>query len=842
MLSVDAIIERLAGPLRAEGRRGYSDTTITGTGGISQYARAWAEQAQAAPVTESQRRLCTRIGNLLAGYSQAEAGARQKLAQQAERLLGQLANAEAVPEPPPPPPAAAAAPKKAPARKRAARPAAEAAPTSVLEEPVGSGARRRPAWAQRLAKIGIETNRDLLYHFPRSYVPVKKISDLVDGERAGVVVSAGRREESVLRSGGSFQLVKASLDVSDRSGEAWVTSIVRVPRFGNRAVAVRESPLMLNHPAGTKLMMEGTVRRAGRFIEIQYSEGERLGEGDEMTPGMLAPIYPLTDGLYQGQVRAATRQVLTRLPEDLPDPLPASLRERYSLLPLVEALNEIHWPWNERAMEEARRRLTFEEMLTLQLALAQRKRETQRPGSGISMKPRGDVVAALEEILPFQLTRAQQRVIAEITADMATDLPMCRLVQGDVGSGKTVVAAAGLLIALQNGYQGSLMAPTELLAEQHFLVLSRMLEPLGVRVELLTGSLRATERERAYRHIADGRAQVVVGTHALIQSEVQFHRLGLVIVDEQHRFGVRQRAELRTKGVQPDMLVMTATPIPRTLALTVYGDLEVSILDEMPPGRTPVKTEWLPTQQQEEAYQFVRQQVAEGRQAYVVCPLIEESESLQAEAATKLAEDLQHGAFADLRVALLHGSMKVMEKDEVMEAFRRGEVDVLVCTTVVEVGVDVPNATVMLILSAERFGLAQLHQLRGRVGRGEHASTCLLLTQRKYDPGGRLITVEEESLAQAKRRMKVLTEQSDGFAIAEEDLLLRGPGEFYGTRQHGLPDFRLARMATDVKVLEEAREAAFWLTERDPELAEPEHEALRERVAAVRARMEEVAG
>jgi ATP-dependent DNA helicase RecG len=433
-------------------------------------------------------------------------------------------------------------------------------------------------------------------------------------------------------------------------------------------------------------------------------------------------------------------------------------------------------------------------------------------------------------------------VISEIVADMGADVPMHRLLQGDVGSGKTVVAGAALMVALQNGYQGAVMAPTELLAEQHYLVLSHLLSHFGVRVELLTGSLKAGERERAYGHLASGRAQVVVGTQALIQEGVTFHKLGLVVVDEQHRFGVRQRALLRTKGGQPDLLVMTATPIPRTLALTVYGDLELSILDEMPPGRTPVATRWVATEHQAEAYEFVRRQVAEGRQAYVVCPLVEESENLQAEAATKLAAELQQGVFADLRVGLLHGAMKVAEKDATMEAFRAGEIDVLTATTVIEVGVDVPNASVMVILNAERFGLAQLHQLRGRVGRSEHASHCLLVAQQKYDPTGRMLPGAEEGLDTARRRLQVLIEQTDGFAIAEEDLRLRGPGEFYGTRQHGLPEFQVARLVRDARVLEEAREAARWLTQHDPQLLEPEHTVLRQRVAALRRRMEQVDG
>jgi len=828
MPNLQAIIRELAGPLRAEGRTGYRDTTIIGTS-LGDYARAWAERA-ASELGDAPRSVCARVGTALAEYGRCDPEERRKLATGALQALEELSAG------------AASGPQEAtetptPANARAPRKKEEAPAPDLLDQPVAVTARGRAA---RLAKLGIETNRDLLYHLPRDYVPVKQVDELVDGERAAVVVRALGREQSVLRQRAASRLMRFALEVSDDSGRAWVTSMATVPRHGPRAMAILGAPLALNHEPGTHLMVEGSVKRAGRFIEIAYEDSQRLTTGQEYRPGTLAPVYPLTDGVYQGHLRSSTRAVLAQVPPNLPDPLPADLRGRYHLPSLAKALHDVHWPANEEVKEAALRRLAMEELLTVQVAMAQRKRELERPGSGISMRPRGDVGAALEEVLPFSLTRAQQRVIAEIVADMAADYPMHRLLQGDVGSGKTVVAAAALLVALQNGYQSAVMAPTELLAEQHYLVLSHLLGHFGVQVELLTGSLKSSERDRAYARLADGRVQVAVGTHALIQEGVEFHRLGLVVVDEQHRFGVRQRARLRTKGGQSDVLVMTATPIPRTLAMTVYGDLELSLLDEMPPGRTPVVTRWVATEHQEEAYEFVRQQVAEGRQAYVVCPLVEESENLQAEAATKLAEELQTGAFADLRVGLVHGAMKVADKDAVMESFRAGEIDVLTATTVIEVGVDVPNAGVMVILNAERFGLAQLHQLRGRVGRGPYTSFCLLLTQRKYDPTGRIRPAGEEGLEQARRRIKVLLEQSDGFAIAEEDLQLRGPGEFYGTRQHGLPDFQVARLVRDPRVLEEAREAAFWLIEHDPDLRGRGQAMLRERVAAVRAQIEAV--
>ncbi len=909
MADLKTMVRALAGPLEVEARRGYRDTAIIGQS-LGLYARGWAENAEAAlrqaqghpersrgaalaetgegaprrgkeeaPALRSVREL----RQLLSEYGGLGPEAREQKVKAARRLLAELLRvrpagggspvaqarpelAEWVPRPATPPREGAVRPRP-PKKKPAVAPQAV---VDLLDQPVAGERKPTPAWTQRLANLGLLTNRDLLYHVPRDYLPLRRLGEVADGERAAVLVEAGAREESVLREGRGFRLMRYVLEVSDAlqaergasALQARVLSVARLPRRGARAQVIANSPLALSYPQGARLLIEGSVRRAGQLIEIQYGGSERVADSEGLTPGALVPVYPLTEGVYQGQVRGAIRKLLDRLPGDLDDPLPRSLRQGHHLPSLVRALWDIHWPSSQEARDAARRRLAFEELLVLELAMAQRKRERQRPATGLRMPPKGDVIGALAQLLPFSLTRAQQRVIAEVTADMASDVPMHRLLQGDVGSGKTVVAAVALVIATQNGYQGALMAPTEILAEQHYLVLSRLLQPLGVPVALLTGSVRGPERDDALGVIRAGRPTVVVGTHALIQEGVEFGRLGLVIVDEQHRFGVRQRAELLTKAGRPQrgsrgtprphMLVMTATPIPRSLALTLYGDLDLSVLDEMPPGRQEVKTRWhaLPARagaalgggSTSDAFALVRRQVGEGGQAYVVCPLIEESEELQAEAATKVAEELQRGDFSDLRVGLLHGAMRVGEREAVMEAFRSGDLDVLTATTVIEVGVDVPNASIMMVLNAERFGLAQLHQLRGRVGRGGHQSYCLLLTPARYDPTGRIAPAGEEALGLARKRLQVMVETNDGFAIAEQDLLLRGPGELYGARQHGLPDFRLARLAGDLGVLTEAREAAFALVEGDPELKASEHRGLRGQVADLRARMERLAG
>jgi ATP-dependent DNA helicase RecG len=498
--------------------------------------------------------------------------------------------------------------------------------------------------------------------------------------------------------------------------------------------------------------------------------------------------------------------------DGLDDPLPDALRARHHLELLSLALRAGHFPKTEADYASARRRLVYDEFLLLQLGLAiRRQRQGRQPG--LAMNPPGALARRLLASLPFALTPAQERVWREIRLDMAEPYPMNRLLQGDVGSGKTVVAALGVLTAVESGYQAALMAPTEILAEQHLMTLGQLLAPLGVEVALLTNAVKGKARERVRAGAADGSLACVVGTHALVQGDVAFRRLGLAVVDEQHRFGVNQRATLRRKGESPDVLVMTATPIPRTLALTLYGDLEVSVIDELPPGRKPIITKSRTESARRQIYAFLREQVGEGRQVYVVYPLVEESEVIDLRAATEMADRLQREVFADLKVGLLHGRMAFAEKERVMREFKAGALHILVSTTVIEVGIDVPNASVMLIEHAERFGLSQLHQLRGRVGRGPWRSYCILLSGAASED--------------ARRRLDVMTATGDGFKIAEADLSLRGPGDFFGTRQSGLPEFRVADLLRDAAALEAARRDAVALIREDPNLLAPEHRALR---------------
>ncbi|MBM3451158.1 MAG: ATP-dependent DNA helicase RecG, partial [Armatimonadetes bacterium] len=564
-----------------------------------------------------------------------------------------------------------------------------------------------------------------------------------------------------------------------------------------------------------ELVLWGRVRRNGGKLEIENAEFEAIGKDtdESLHTGRIVPVHPAGEGISPRVLRRVVHAAVTRYADQAPETLPEELRRRCDLMGAAAALRAIHFPSDLAEVEAARRRLAFEELLALQIALLLRRRAAVRDRKPHRYTEEGGLVDAFLASLPFALTGAQRRVIAEVRREMTSPYPMNRLLQGDVGSGKTVVAASATVLCVQSGLQAAWMAPTEILADQHYLNLRRLLEPRGIHVVSLASGLRRSERRERLDAIARGEAELVVGTHALLQEDVFFHRLGFAVVDEQHKFGVAQRAALRAKGHAPDVLVMTATPIPRTLALTLYGDLEVSVLDELPPGRTPVRTFLRSPLQRSPVYDFLRKEIEAGRQGYVVCPLVEESDKLQANAATQLRDQLAGGALPGLEIGLLHGRQSVDEKDQVMSAFRRGELPVIVATTVIEVGIDVPNATVMIIEDAERFGLAQLHQLRGRVGRGAASSYCILLSS---------ATSED-----AQTRLRAMVETNDGFAIAESDLVLRGPGDFFGTRQSGVLDLRVADLLRDAQLLEIARSEADRLLAADPGLRGREHGGLR---------------
>lgn len=661
-----------------------------------------------------------------------------------------------------------------------------------------------PQRAALLGKLGLATVADLLEYFPRRHedrTHFKPISAVVHGELETVQgVVTGVQEVRPRR---GLRLLKVG--VTDGMTVAW-------------GVWFNQPYLARQFKPGARVIFSGRVERRYGQIQFQNPEYELAGDGDPLHTGRIVPVYPLTEGLHARAMRALMKQVIDSYVPQLGEVLPAALVQKYRLMGRSEAYRAIHFPHSREELEQARRRLIFDELFFMQLGLAVIKSLHKREEPGVPHSPDGELHRRFLASLPFALTGAQQRAYDQIRRDMEAPRPMQRLVQGDVGSGKTVVAALALLKAVADGHQGALMAPTEILAEQHYRNLGRMLSAVGVRVALVSGGQSKAERQAALAAIASGEAQIAIGTHALIEEGVQFHDLSLVVTDEQHRFGVRQRARLQGKAARaaPDVLVMTATPIPRTLALTVFGDLDVSVINELPPGRRPVVTRWFQGDMRRRAYQLVREQVQQGRQAYVVCPLIEESDKLQAQAATELQEWLQREVFPDLPVGLLHGRLRPADKEAVIGAFRAGSIPVLVATTVVEVGVDVPNATVMVIEGADRFGLAQLHQLRGRVGRGAEQSYCIL--------------VGDPKTAEGQARLQIMERTSDGFTIAEEDLKLRGPGEFFGTRQHGLPDLKIAHPMRDAAVLEAARKEAFALVLDDSRLSRPEHAGLRAQV------------
>ncbi|HEX9421122.1 MAG TPA: ATP-dependent DNA helicase RecG [Methylomirabilota bacterium] len=681
---------------------------------------------------------------------------------------------------------------------------AELGPRTALGDLSGVGPQR----AKAMAKLGLDTIEDaLVQHLPLRHedrsqiIPLGRVSVGEARTCAGTIAGISPPPRGRPR----MPLVVMIRDVSGFLNCAWFNQpyLARVFKRGQR------------------LIVHGKVQPYGRGpLQMMVKDYELVEEGpDEMLhTGRLVPVYPMTEGLTQRPLRRLMKRLVDGWADQVEDPLPERVRASRGLAPLPRAIKGAHFPETQEEQAAAHRRLVFDDFFLLEVGLAiRRQREGRR--RGFAMNPAGALVRRLRASLPYTLTAAQERVWGEIRIDMAEPFPMSRLLQGDVGSGKTVVAALAILTAIEAGHQAALMAPTEILAEQHMMTLSRLLEPLGVRVVLLTGAVKGKARQEAVAAVESGLAGCAIGTHALVAAgSVGFKRLGLAVIDEQHRFGVAHRAALRGKGESPDVLVMTATPIPRTLALTLYGDLDVSALDEMPPGRRPVVTVARAPSKRREIYDFFRKQIDDGRQIYVVCPLVEESEDSDLKAATEMAERLQREVFPERRVGLLHGRLRFQDKERVMREFKEGSVHVLVSTTVIEVGIDVPNASVMLVEHAERFGLSQLHQLRGRVGRGPWKSYCILLA---------------ESLSEdAQRRIAAMTETNDGFKIAEVDLELRGPGDFFGTRQSGLPEFRVADLLRDGAMLEEARREAFALVQADPQLVAPAHGGLRRALLA----------
>ena len=651
--------------------------------------------------------------------------------------------------------------------------------------------------AKALEKLGIRTLQDLISYFPRAYDDrrgIVKIKDLQDGESACVeAMVAATPTLSRIRKG--LELVK--LRAVDESGTLDIT-------FFNQAY--RKTSLIPGETYTFYGKAEGNLLRKTMTNPVVEKEGRR-----ELT-GRIVPIYPLTAGISQLTLIRAMEQGLAACRNLLADPLPDEVRQEHGLCHTGYAYEKIHFPGDEKELADARRRLVFEELFLLAIGL----KKLRRRRDGLRCRPFGDTdLSAFYAALPFSLTGAQQRAIGEILGDFASGRPMNRLVQGDVGSGKTMVAAAAMACAVLNGCQAALMAPTEILAEQHYQGLGPLMEKLGISCVLLTGSLTAKQRREALGRLERGEAQVAIGTHALISADVAYHHLGLVVTDEQHRFGVDQRAALSAKGENPHLLVMSATPIPRTLALIIYGDLDVSVIDELPPGRQKIDTFAVTSAYHQRVWEFIRRQVAEGRQAYMICSMVEENDAIPDErkAVTEYAKMLQTQVFPELKVGYVHGRMKAKEKETVMAAFAAGEVHILVSTTVVEVGVDVPNATVMVVEDADRFGLSQLHQLRGRVGRGQHKSYCILISDNRNE--------------ETRQRLQVMTKTTDGFKIAEEDLCLRGPGDFFGQRQHGLPALKVADLSCDMALLQEARAAAETLMEQDPALQDHPLTALR---------------
>jgi len=758
-------LEKLTEILEVEAER-HLDRAVSG--GLSGYAAAWKAEALAYFEPHADEWI-QQLSDRMDAYSKLDVDQRQQALREIIDLARQM------PDPP-------------------ERDGLDS-PVTVLH---GVG----PRIADRLAVLGVRTIRELLYLFPRrydDYSQLKPINRLEYGEQLTIIATVQRAAARRTQRG---HLIFTAV-LSDGTGT------IEATWFNQKYIGDTIKP-------GTQIVISGKVNEyLGRLCFT--SPTWELFDEQLLHTASIVPVYPLTKGLQPRMLRRLMRRTVDYWSLRLPDHLPRAVRETYDLLNLEDALTQIHFPDTPDMLRRARYRFAFDELFLVQVGLLQ-QRHQWRSVAGRPLTADEAILQKLLSGLPFELTAAQERALDEIIRDLRSAHPMQRLLQGDVGSGKTVVAATAMAFAVAAGAQTALMAPTELLAEQHYRTLQRFFErvPQRPQVHLLTGSVRGPEREKVYSGLAQGDVRIVVGTHALIQAGVEFKELGLVVIDEQHRFGVRQRAALRQKGYNPHTLTMTATPIPRSLALTVWGHLDVSVIDEMPPGRKPIATYVVREAERERAYTRVRREIAKGHQAFIICPLVEESEKIEAKAAVEEYERLQSEAFSDLRLGLLHGRMPDDEKETAMSQFARGELDVLVATSVVEVGIDIPNATVMMIEGAERFGLAQLHQFRGRVGRGTDKAICLLISG--------------ASSGQNDKRLKAIESTNDGFVLAQIDLDLRGPGEFLGTRQAGFPELKMASF-TDLKTIETVREAARELLAVDADLQNPDNRLLARRVA-----------
>ncbi len=810
-MPVDAEVLRKI--LELESNKGYEDSAVIG--GLDQFLHNWASKAAESISSPKALRRFKKLNLSEAGYAALSREERKDLIDTILKFLSEKDEGDKGEE-------KSLSPSVTTSKPAVRQKVKKQTGTQSIDSPITIIKGISATLATRFNKMGLRTIRDLLYFFPHrhlDYSKTKSISELTEGNEETVIANVWEARET--RPGGR------------RSTEATVgddTGNIRIVWFNNPYLAKQLT-------TNSRVVISGKVSLfKGRHV-FQSPEWEFVEDKEMIHVGRLVPIYSLTQGLRPRQVRKLMKDVIDKWSWQLEDFLPDEIRERQKLLPLPIAISQAHFPDDEILKDRARVRIAFDELFLLQLGVLKKKREWQEGQPANPIKTDKSILNAFLNALPFELTKAQNRSLKEILADLEKSRAMSRLLQGDVGSGKTVVATAALLMATANCFQGALMAPTEILAEQHFLTISNLLSNQGnldseedyfksfsgilhrpVNVALLMGSVKASRKRELQKKIRDGSIDIVIGTHALIQQEVEFQRLGYAVIDEQHRFGVEQRSALRQKGFNPHITVMTATPIPRTLALTLYGDLDLSLIEELPPGRQTIKTKWLKPGQRASAYAFIRKQVAAGNQAFIICPLIEESEAVQARAATIEYERLSNEIFPELKLGLLHGRVSATEKEKVMREFYAGEYDILVATPVVEVGIDVPNATVMMVESADRFGLSQLHQFRGRVGRGTEQSYCMLLAENPSEV--------------ARERLDIIESVQDGFKLAEEDLKLRGPGEFYGTRQSGMPDLRMAKIS-DVGLLEVARSEALMLFEKDKNLESPDHRLLVEEMNKV---------